>query len=114
MGTRPLATPQRKAGSVPRLDRARRIALRRPRHRTPTSHAAPASHAAPVRGGWGAEFANSPKLTFPQMQKGQPRTTDLQVLVGLTGFEPAASASRTQRSTKLSHNPKYCFKQRRI
>ena len=27
-------------------------------------------------------------------------------LVGLTGFEPAASASRTQRSTKLSHNPK--------
>ena len=29
-------------------------------------------------------------------------------MVGLTGFEPAASASRTQRSTKLSHNPK-CF-----
>ncbi len=27
-------------------------------------------------------------------------------MVGLTGFEPAASASRTQRSTKLSHNPK--------
>ena len=26
-------------------------------------------------------------------------------MVGLTGFEPAASASRTQRSTKLSHNP---------
>ena len=26
-------------------------------------------------------------------------------MVGLTGFEPAASASRTQRSTKLSHSP---------
>ncbi len=26
-------------------------------------------------------------------------------LVGLAGFEPAASASRTQRSTKLSHSP---------
>ena len=24
-------------------------------------------------------------------------------MVGMTGFEPAASASRTQRSTKLSH-----------
>ena len=27
-------------------------------------------------------------------------------MVGMTGFEPAASASRTQRSTKLSHIPK--------
>ena len=27
-------------------------------------------------------------------------------LVGMTGFEPAAFASRTQRSTKLSHIPK--------
>ena len=26
-------------------------------------------------------------------------------LVGMTGFEPAAFASRTQRSTKLSHIP---------
>ena len=25
------------------------------------------------------------------------------VMVGMTGFEPATSASRTQRSTKLSH-----------
>lgn len=25
--------------------------------------------------------------------------------VGLAGFEPATSASRTQRSTKLSHSP---------
>ena len=25
--------------------------------------------------------------------------------VGLVGFEPTASASRTQRSTKLSHSP---------
>ena len=29
-------------------------------------------------------------------------------LVEVTGFEPATSASRTQRSTKLSHIPKYC------
>ena len=27
--------------------------------------------------------------------------------VGMTGFEPATFASRTQRSTKLSHIPKY-------
>lgn len=27
------------------------------------------------------------------------------LLVGMTGFEPAAFASRTQRSTKLSHIP---------
>ena len=26
-------------------------------------------------------------------------------LIGVTGFEPATSASRTQRSTKLSHTP---------
>jgi hypothetical protein len=26
-------------------------------------------------------------------------------VVGMTGFEPATSASRTQRSTKLSHIP---------
>ena len=29
-------------------------------------------------------------------------------MVGLTGFEPATSRSRTERSTKLSHNP-LCF-----
>ena len=29
------------------------------------------------------------------------------MLVGMTGFEPAAFASRTQRSTKLSHIPKF-------
>jgi hypothetical protein len=27
-------------------------------------------------------------------------------VVGMTGFEPATSASRTQRSTKLSHIPR--------
>jgi hypothetical protein len=27
------------------------------------------------------------------------------VVVGLAGFEPAASSSRTKRSTKLSHSP---------
>jgi hypothetical protein len=32
----------------------------------------------------------------------------------MTGFEPAASASRTQRSTKLSHIPKCCLRQQTI
>jgi hypothetical protein len=27
------------------------------------------------------------------------------VLVGVTGFEPAASSSRTKRATKLRHTP---------
>ena len=31
-------------------------------------------------------------------------STSIEV-VGLVGFEPTASASRTQRSTKLSHSP---------
>ena len=42
----------------------------------------------------------------PQMKKGQrlaPLTCDY--VVGLTGFEPATSRSRTERYTKLSHNP---------
>ena len=34
-------------------------------------------------------------------------TTVSHSMVGMTGFEPAASASRTQRSTKLSHNPDF-------
>ncbi len=31
------------------------------------------------------------------------KSSDLSVMVEVTGLEPAASASRTQRSTKLSH-----------
>ena len=31
--------------------------------------------------------------------------------VEVTGLEPAASASRTQRSTKLSHTSLFCFQQ---
>ena len=33
----------------------------------------------------------------------------LKLLVEETGFEPATSASRTQRSTKLSHASLFCF-----
>ena len=33
----------------------------------------------------------------------------LKLLVEATGFEPATSASRTQRSTKLSHASLFCF-----
>ncbi len=29
------------------------------------------------------------------------------IMVGVTGFEPAASWSRTKRTTKLCHTPKY-------
>ena len=43
---------------------------------------------------------------FPSIQEEPARGRLLNSMVGLTGFEPAASASRTQRSTKLSHNPK--------
>ena len=31
-------------------------------------------------------------------------------MVGLAGFEPAASSSRTKRSTKLSHSPLNLFR----
>jgi hypothetical protein len=30
------------------------------------------------------------------------------MLVGVTGFEPAASSSRTKRATKLRHTPMVC------
>ena len=30
------------------------------------------------------------------------------LMVEVTGFEPAASSSRTKRSTKLSHTSKFC------
>ena len=36
----------------------------------------------------------------------------LYIKVGATGFEPATSASRTQRSTKLSHAPKFAHLQK--
>ena len=35
------------------------------------------------------------------------KSEDLDFLVEVTGFEPATSASRTQRSTKLSHTSIY-------
>ena len=45
--------------------------------------------------------------TDPQKRKtaASEETTVSHSMVGMTGFEPAASASRTQRSTKLSHIP---------
>ena len=44
------------------------------------------------------------------MAKGQVTVTgnmasDLQYSVGVTGFEPATSSSRTKRATKLRHTP---------
>ena len=35
----------------------------------------------------------------------KPYEKGFRLPVGMTGFEPATSASRTQRSTKLSHIP---------
>ena len=34
----------------------------------------------------------------------------LHILVGVAGFEPAASWSRTKRDTKLRHTPKECYR----
>ena len=36
------------------------------------------------------------------------RCSNVSLLVGVAGFEPTTSASRTQRSTKLSHTPVLC------
>ena len=43
-----------------------------------------------------SSFSKKQKIAFPAI---------FCFLVGMTGFEPAAFASRTQRSTKLSHIP---------
>ena len=42
------------------------------------------------------------------MDKKIRRLLPTNFLVGVTGFEPAASWSRTKRSTKLSHTPFLC------
>ena len=54
---------------------------------------------------WAAIFKSVQGLRspHPDQQKRRPKASFL--LVGMTGFEPATSASRTQRSTKLSHIP---------
>ena len=38
------------------------------------------------------------------------QNVDVSYMVGVTGFEPAASWSRTKRSTKLSHTPVFFFR----
>ena len=43
------------------------------------------------------------------LDKTKSRKILLFVLVGVTGFEPAASWSRTKRSTELSHTPYYSY-----
>ena len=52
------------------------------------------------------------KLTFSyfsQTKKEPLNQGILKALVEATGFEPATSASRTQRSTKLSHTSLFDF-----
>lgn len=53
-------------------------------------------------GGFFAYFSYSARRT--EKAAGAAPTAIIYV-VGLTGFEPATSRSRTERSTKLSHNP---------
>jgi len=55
---------------------------------------------------------------MPQLRPARPsrrgsgrrfrRPEPLRLLVGVTGFEPAASSSRTTRATKLRHTPWQC------
>ena len=47
--------------------------------------------------------------SFSTQKKGPLNQGILKLLVEATGFEPATSASRTQRSTKLSHASLFCF-----
>jgi hypothetical protein len=46
----------------------------------------------------------TPEPTFPWVRV-SGMSCDI-TNVGLTGFEPAASSSRTKRATKLRHSPK--------
>ena len=48
-------------------------------------------------------------LSFFTSKKESLNQGILKLLVEATGFEPATSASRTQRSTKLSHASLFCF-----
>ena len=50
---------------------------------------------------------------FYDSKQKKTRNNNFGSLVGVTGFEPAASWSRTKRSTELSHTPQYfvfCFR----
>ncbi len=53
----------------------------------------------------GLLFSCSPDLLLSTDKARAARRAALALSVGVTGFEPAASASRTQRSTKLSYTP---------
>ncbi len=46
---------------------------------------------------------------YMENKRGIALATPLVCLVGMRGFEPPVSASRTQRSTSLSHIPKKNF-----
>lgn len=52
---------------------------------------------------------NLRSLIFHKQKKEPLNQGILKLLVEATGFEPATSASRTQRSTKLSHASLFCF-----
>ena len=60
--------------------------------------------------GSSVEEAEDEPVAAPRKRKNSDlclrgRSSNESLLVGLRGFEPPTSASRTQRSTKLSHNP---------
>ena len=59
-----------------------------------------------------ADAATGRGCVTPQTQRGTTRPPEWGVLtvpneVGVTGFEPAASCSRSKRSTKLSYTPQH-------
>lgn len=45
---------------------------------------------------------------YADMKKQHPDLLNAVYMVEVTGFEPAASSSRTKRSTKLSHTSIFC------
>ena len=57
----------------------------------------------------------SSRLASPQRQSKRPSDFSVSAgqrafrLVGVTGFEPATSSSRTKRATKLRHTPRDCL-----
>src|SRR5262245_37510571 len=48
---------------------------------------------------------NRPKTSSPRRTEYVADSSQWDHTVGLTGFEPAASSSRTRRATKLRHSP---------
>ena len=55
--------------------------------------------------GYSKKYTKHPKATEPLLNKASNLPISLHKVVGVAGLEPAASASRTQRSANLSYTP---------